>query len=284
MYEGNVSKVIKEVVNEYAPGIELEISETDDNETNVWPMMRQDPKTFIQSLLDWSSSLVGQKQASAWIVASVDEKIVIKQLHELESQNLGVFTASFSTKNNDLKDFHLVSNVFVANIQTELITHGISAVSGKYLDRQTTEEFTVISDENTSSKINTKINSKLGFNKPEGDRSTSIMAVPELNGGEIGIKYEEYIGGRARNTYINMLPNVMRIKLSVYGNYTFDDSSKLGASVITLNWRDTDETPYFLSGNWILYGFNHVMEKGKGWNTDLYCYRIDHNASAKQRP
>jgi molybdenum cofactor biosynthesis protein B len=41
-------------------------------------MMKMDPKTFIASLLEWSSSITPKK--STWVVASVDHEIRIKEM------------------------------------------------------------------------------------------------------------------------------------------------------------------------------------------------------------
>jgi hypothetical protein len=70
VFKGKVSDVIKRVINLYAPSIEQDITETDDNATNKWYMMRQDPKTFISTLLDWSPSVTKRKRIiiSVWVI------------------------------------------------------------------------------------------------------------------------------------------------------------------------------------------------------------------------
>jgi len=302
VYVGNLTKVIKQVIADYTPSnaetsITAEVSETLDDKQGRWAMMRQDPKTFIQSMLDWSASLTEKK--THWIVASVDRKIIIKQQHEFPGKHLANYGGSFQRRHNDIVDFNLVANVFTTAIQSRLVTQGISTVSGKFLDKETEQNRTEVGDENTPNKINTDIDSAKGFTKPRDKLSTSIMAIPEFSGGELGLKYEEYIDGRARNLFLSMLPMVMRTRITVRGDFRFDDSSKLGTSTIQINWDDHDGEPFFMSGRWLVYGFHHkvtrglddlsVMEMGgpalgsTGWVTDLYLYRIDHDAVAQPR-
>lgn len=284
VYEGKVSDVIKQVVREYSSGITISVSETKDHPKGAWCMMRQDPKTFIQSLLDWSCSLTNNR--TNWLVASVDNKLFIKEQYDLlsSSQLLANYHGSFMTNKNDIVDFNLISNVFMTTIQSKLTTQGISAVSGKYFDKETDKPHSEVTDENTNKKINTSIDQSLGYKKPSSDWSTSIMSIPEFNGGELGLKYDDYIDGRARNLYLSMLPMVMRCMITVPGDFRYHDSSKLGASRVSISWDDSDGEQFFLSGRWLIYGFHHRMARGNGddtsWFTDLYLYRIDYDASA----
>ncbi len=82
-FQGKVSSVIRQVVNRYAPAINLEIGETVDSEYGQWWMMRQDPKTFISSLMDWSSSVTQRK--THWLIAADGTKLVIKEQAQLPS-------------------------------------------------------------------------------------------------------------------------------------------------------------------------------------------------------
>ena len=281
-YKGNVSKVIKQVVSEFAPSISLEITETDDNKENIWYMMRQDPKTFIRSLLDWSASITPKK--THWVVASVDEKLVIKEQASLTPTDFGVYHINRNgNTGKDALEYELLADNFISPLQTKLITSGISAISGEYLDKTSdSEERKVhVKDENTQNKVNVDITPTQGFKKPDKKWATSVMAVPEHNAGDIGIPYNKYIDGRARGMYLNMLNLVMRLRMRVTGEYALDDSDKLGVSKCTLSWKDIDGEPYFLSGKWLIYGFHHVMTVS-GWATDMYLARLDHDASAKK--
>jgi len=289
VYEGRVSDVIKEVIKEYTKGgIKATVTKTEDNPKGIWPMMRQDPKTFIRSLLDWSCSFT--KKRTNWLITSKDDEIVIQEQFDMRqhAESFGTLDANFGSKPNDILKFNLVSNVFMSTIQNRLTTQGLSSVSGKYLDKETDKDKVEVRDDNTGNKINAKIDKRLGYTKSDKNWSTSIMAIPEPTGGELGKTYDEFVDGRARNIYMNMLPMVMRMMVTINGDYRFNDSSKLGVSSIKLSWKDEEDKDYFLSGKWLVYGFHHRIittlasknSKPK-WETDLYLYRIDHDANAK---
>ena len=281
-YKGNVSSVIKQVVNEYAPNIKLEVTETDDNKENIWYMMRQDPKTFIRSMLDWSAGVTPKK--THWVIASVDEKLVIKEEAELESKDYGVYHVNRNgTTGKDALHYEVLADNFISPLQTKLITSGISAISGEFLDKvsDSGEQKVFVKDENTQNKVNVNITPTQGFKKPDKKWATAVMAIPEHNAGELGVQYSKYIDGRARGLFLNMLNLVMRMKLKVTGEHMFDDSSKLGVAKCTVSWKDIDEEPYFLAGKWLIYGFHHVMTVNM-WTTDIYLARLDFDASAKK--
>lgn len=290
---GKVSDVIKAVVQEYTKpdkkGIKCEVTDTTDAEDNVWWMMKMDPKTFIASLLEWSSSLTPQK--TAWIISSVDRQINIKEQAAMpdslpaNKKDFGVFSVNTNLPGaSDIRHIEILANNVISVFQTKLITQGISAVSGEFIDKITREKKVTVSDANTQNKLNTPIGLDRGFKKPnEGTKwATSIPMVPEFSAGDLGVAYADYIDGRARTMFMDMLNMVMRVKIRIHGDARFDDSSILGASTLTLSWKDMeDETPYFLSGKWIIYGFHHIVTR-KFWWTDLYCYRIDSDALAKK--
>lgn len=287
VYKGNITSVIKEVVGEFAPGINVQVTETDDDKNGLWPMMRQDPKTFIQSMLDWSANLTPDK--THWLTTCKDMDLYIKEQSDLLSNKIhyGHFNASFdASKPNDIREFSLLTNNFLSIYQNSVVTQGISSVSGKFIDKKTDRDKVELRDENTGSKLNTKVDPDKSFSKPQCKWATSINGIPEHSAGDIGIKYEDYLGGRARQLYLNMLPMVMRLKIGLDGSPKFDDPSKIGVSTLTLNWKDLNDEDFFLSGKWIVYGFHHKvtlagMGKTPDWTTDVYIYRLDHNANAK---
>lgn len=282
VYKGNVSSVIKQVVNEFAPNISIEVSETDDNKENLWYMMRQDPKTFIRSMLDWSAGVTSKK--THWVISSVDKKLIIKEEAELQSADFGVYHVNRNgNTGKDALYYEVLADNFISPLQTKLITSGISAISGEYLDKvsDSGEQKVFVKDENTQNKVNVNITQNQGFKKPDKKWATAIMAVPEHNAGEMGIQYSKYIDGRARGMFLNMLNLVMRMRLRVTGEHMLDDSSKLGVAKCTVSWKDIDGEPYFLAGKWLIYGFHHVMTVSN-WTTDIYMARLDFDASAKK--
>jgi hypothetical protein len=284
VYTGRVSDVIKSVVNDFAPGIEIDITQTTDNQKNKWWMMRQDPHTFIRSLLDFSASLT-PKQTS-WVVASIDKKIVIKEQAALQSQDFGIYYVNRKDKGAaDALQFDMLADNFVSPLQTKLITSGISAISGEFLDKITDsqEQKVIVKDENTSEKANARsLTPKQAFAKPHKKWATSVMAVPEHSAGDVGTQYSKYIDGRARGLFMNMLNLVMRVRLRITGEPALDDSSLLGISAVTLTWQDIDGDPYFLSGRWMIYGFHHTVTRDL-WYTDLYLSRLDYDAAANKK-
>jgi hypothetical protein len=278
VYEGKVSDVIKKVCEEV--GVKVEVSDTQDNSKNVWPMMRQDPKTFIRSLLDWSASIT--KNKTHWIVASVDDKLIIKEQADLKSKDFGVYHYNMNKHTgSDILKYELMADNFVSPLQTKLITSGISAISGQFIDDKSLKDKTIVEDKNTDKKANVNITAYEGFKKPSKEWATSIKSIPEHNGGELGIKYSDYIDGRARGMFLNMLNLVMRMKITITGEPEMDDSSELGVSKCTISWKNIDGEPYFLSGKWLVYGWHHIIDCSK-WITDVYLSRIDYDASAKK--
>jgi hypothetical protein len=102
------------------------------------------------------------------------------------------------------------------------------------------------------------------------------MAIPEHNGGDVGLQYSKYIDGRARGKFLNMLRFVMRVKIRVIGERSkvLANSHNLGVSKLNIVWIDPGGKIYFVDGDWLVYGFHHVVTRA-GWHTDLYCYRLD---------
>jgi hypothetical protein len=296
-YEGSVKQVIEKILNEYFIGPngsgKMEVSDTNDNKVNSWWMMRQDPKTFISSILEWSASVTQKK--TNWIVSSsaVDgnPQIWVKEQADRKIVNFGVYILDArQPAANDIINFSFLSDNIVSLLQKQLITQGISAISGKYLDRITDNEREQVHvyDEVTSAKIKTMIDQTKGFAKPEGipgavgiphEWSTAIMAIPEHNGGDIGLQYSKYIDGRARGKFMNMLRFVMRVKIRVFGEISRElaNSHNLGVSKLKIVWVDPGGKMYFIDGEWLVYGFHHVATRS-GWHTDLYCYRLDYDA------
>lgn len=300
IYKGKVSDVIKKVLEEYykAPNGEgqVDVSTTTDSDQNIWHMNRMDPKTFIGSLLDWSSSVTEQK--TNWVVSSDGDvergqSISIKEQAKKEQVNYGVYILDTSIPSGvDSYYFEFLADNFISLFQRSLITHGISAVSERFLDRKVDQEKKMVhvTDENTSAKLKPSISADRGFTKP-GDSppspedphqwSTAIMAIPEHSAGDIGQPYDKYIDGRARYQFLNMLNLVMRIRLRVTGEPSRDlaNGHNLGVSRLKIAWMDADGNPYFLSGTWFVYGFHHIVTR-EAWHTDLYCARMDHDANA----
>lgn len=288
VYRGNVSSVIRQVVNDFAPAIvssdpiSPDITETIDNPNNVWYMMRQDPKTFIISLLDWAAGVTPKR--THWIVASVDDRLIIKEQAAIKPIDFGIYHVNRNGSGaKDVREYEMLSNNFISQMQAKLVTSGISSISGEFFDKITdhAEQEVVVTDNNTANKVNVDITSKQGFKKPDKPWATSIMSIPEHSAGDLGVPYSRYIDGRARNLFLKMLGVVMRLKIRVTGEPLLHDSSQLGVATVTIGWSDMDNEPYFLQGRWLIYGFHHIVTR-ENWWTDLYLARLDHDALAKK--
>lgn len=301
-YRGTVSSVIRQVVNEYARDIELEVSDTTDSEHNRYWMMRQDPKTFINSLLQWSSPLTQSK--TQWITGSDGMNLSIKSQGDIKPRERAYYTywEPKQPAHDSICGWDLVADNTLTLTQTRIITQGISAMTGEYHDGITDRDAQrlMVNDSNTSNKIIAAPDKKLSaskrktFTKPTGESElrgmTSVPAIPEVySGGEIGLDYRDYMSGHARRLWLNMTRHLMRCRLKIYGHGEWSSSRGLGTDTVKLLWlaaprTDGEEsTEHFMSGNWLVYGFEHDL-RPSGWFTYLHIARFDWNAEANYFP
>jgi hypothetical protein len=288
MYKGNVTSVIRQVIDDHkfggAPNLQ-KITETKDDKNNQWWIMRQDPKTFIQMLLDWSSSVTPQK--TNWVTNCKNYDMNIVEQADLPDKNFGTYKVNIenwgaATDVNSSSGFTLQSDTLLSLWQTELHTQGLSAVSGKYYDRITSKDDVIVKDENTGAKINSSCKSEESFQKPGQKWSTSLLGIPEHNAGDVGIKYGKYVDGKSRNMYISQLNLMHRICVSVRGDAKVTDPLGLDGTSCNFLWINEKGQNYWLGGKWIVYGFHHKVSR-ENWTTDLYCRRYDYNAAAQKR-
>jgi len=291
VYKGRVDQVIKQVVSQYAPEISLEIGKTTDSAENKWAMMRQDPKSFIASMMDWSSSVTMKK--TQWIIMADGYNLEIKEQGAIPSTQRAYYRYLEAKDHDSIKSWDFLSDNALSAVQTKIITQGISAVSGQYLDRITDEkeEKLFAKDSRTANKQIARTKSDQSFTKPTDEARpttagwTSVMAVPEIySSGDIGLRYDEYIDGRPRALWLNMVNALQRVKLRVIGHGIWSDCEGLGVDTIFVKWTKAESSGdsqryWWMSGNWLVYGFEHIMDKGS-WYTDLYCARSDWNSNA----
>lgn len=308
VYKGQIGGdkgVIMQVLDDYLPdsiagmNVVKGVTDTTDASSQYW-MMRQDPKTFIMSLLDWTSALTPSK--TSWIVANGEDEdniyINIKEQYTPELRTpaaidgfsgplLVRFGGRPSSPSGDVVSWEMLHDSFMVVLNTKLVTSGISVISGQYLDRvsDTREQSVFVKDDNTALKVNPTFGSDRGYSKPAVlDRGwTHIMAIPEFNAGDLGKKYGDFIDGRARQMYMDMQNMVMRIRVTITGEPRLFDATDLGRAYITLKWLGVEaDKAKFMDGNWLLYGWHHKcgpLARGT-WHTDLYLARLDFNASA----
>lgn len=288
-YKGKLSEAITQIIDRYSFGIiSANVTETTDSKENRWYMMRMDPKTWIGSIMDWASAVT--KTKTNFIIESDLYEIFIREQGLIPSRERGYYEA-FGGK-NDIRESELVIDNALSLVEAKLLTQGCSALSGLYIENVDVGEF------NTQKKQLSRIPQNEGDNyysfiKPDeniidGNATgyTRIDSIPEVyNGGEIGLDYKEYIDGRARGLYLAMVNNLLRTRIRLRGQASYFDSKGLGIDTVYIRWMDTyeDSKYYWYTGNWLLYGFNHVMERGS-WTTDLYLSRFDFDASGIKNP
>lgn len=290
-FKGRVDQVIKQVVGEYAPNINLEIGRTTDSESNKWWMMRQDPKTFISSLTDWSASITQKK--TQWMMQMDGNRLIMKEQGALPSKQRA-FYRYFAQKDLDtIQDIYLKSDNALSIVQAALVTSGSSAISGHYLDKISDNKKNKVytNDSNTQNKQIARTNDDQSFTKPEDtiDKAagwSSVTAIPEIySAGDLGIGFDEYIDGRARAMWLNMTNSLLKVKFKVLGHGEWSSTEGLGVDTVFIKWtagkRPGGEDFWWTTGNWLVYGFHHIVSL-RGWSTDLYCSRFDYDADAKK--
>jgi len=298
-YKGNISDAIRQVVNDYGRNVAgqdpvVEVTNFAGSRDMVWHMYRQDPKTFISSLLDWSVSLTDTK--TRFLIGIDGNKLSINEQGKMPTKRRGYYQ-KFSGPNTDTIISHKIfANNYVSTVDNKLLTQGAGSTNGFYLDNvnDPSENFTVVTDRTTNNKYVprvantkafTKADSTVGKNIPYAG-STAIMAIPELlSNGEIGVPYENYIDGRARNQYYKVANNGLRMVLRVFGHGEYSDTIGLGADtafVAMQNMSTTSDISYFWNtGAWIVDGFHHIMTINS-WYTDLNLLRLESNASGRK--
>lgn len=289
-YKGRVSQIIKNVTKEYAPLIKLDISETKDSSDTYWYMMRQDPKTFIMSILEWGSSVTQSK--TNWMIQSNGLNLSIKEQGKLPSKPRAYLTRQ-ANKASTILNWSYVADNTINILTSKLITQGISRVSGQYLDSITDQKHNkvVVDDDTTGNKLtadttNKQSFSKSGINKYPTVGYTNISSIPEIySAGDLGIRYDEYIDGRARSLWLGLANRAMRVKFECVGHHIWNSCEGLGSDTVFVKWTrpsgtvDGGSNLWFMTGNWLVYGFHHVVTRGL-WTTNLYCTRYDYDANS----
>jgi hypothetical protein len=305
---GGGEGVVKQVLDKYIPSsfngtsgkitIKKEVADTTDIPSSYW-MMRQDPKTFIMSLLEWSNPFT--KHKTSWLVTSgeINDEIFIKivESHVLKmgSVSLSDEKVNGGTEDRETGDliFTLGSDIvygwsmmcdhLLSTYNTKLVTSGISAVSGEYYDQisDPEEKYVYVTDKNTGQKLVPRIKVQQGYTKPEkGEKGWSyVHSIPEFGNAEPTLQYKDYISGRARQQYLDMLNLVMRMKITVRGEPRLHAADELGQTKVILNWPDLEDSKQrMMHGNWLLYGWHHKYRVESPWKTDVYLARLDWNA------
>lgn len=296
-YDGNVSQVMTQVLSDYINDEEFAdvttevVGKTQDSEYNTWWMMRQDPRTFLMSLLEWSAAV--SEKRSQWMVVSDSYSFkIVEQAAHRPSERKAVYRyrgagIEIGLGFGDIYSWELLSDHTLSLTSHKVVTNGISAVSGAYYDRisDSKEEAVFVKDSTTSNKLKAKTSKRNAPTAKNDEKHgyTSYPAMPELSGGEMGMRYDKFIDGYARNAYLNLNNALFRAKFTIMGHHIWDLNEGLGVDTIYIDWKNIDGEPYFMDGNWIVYGFKHRVSR-VGWFTDVFCARLDWDSDAKQVP
>jgi len=288
---GRMSEAIQEVLDKIG-NLQTEVALSSDSTNNKWYMMRQDPKTFISSLLEWSSGLTTTK--TNWITSVDGFRIRIKDQGSIESAQRAFYKKAADAGQSSIYGCSIVSDHSLSILQTKLITHGVSAVKGIFYDKETdTNQNRVYVKEKTTKgkKVATLTGDYQSYVGPSDQLQppyagfTSIQSIPELNSsGGLGLDYDSYIDGRARKLFLETNLKILNARFKVVGHEIWTNTFGLGNDTIYIKWTKgkTDlfpdgkapEDTYWLTGNWLVYGFHHILTRGT-WTTDLYCSRYD---------
>jgi hypothetical protein len=299
---GNVGQAIEKTLERYTAnsGLRYKVTKTRDAKTNKWYLMRQDPKTFISSLLEWSASLTPQQ--THWLI-SMDGKpdggphIAIQEQAEYESKQRGYYSYNGIGPSfiSTIKDWSIINNNALSVAEAKLVTQGVAMTSGIYFDRTTDKDqrFVYVTEQTTKNKRVARAKEWMSTSKPPSGVNagfpdigiTSIASIPEVYSAlDIGLNYNEYIDGRARSIWLNMLNSLMRMQVRVLGHGEWYHTFGLGVDTVLLNWtkEPTKSEPdpfYFAAGNWLVTGFEHHVTR-KQWYTDLMVARWDYDSDA----
>jgi hypothetical protein len=297
-YQGRIDQVIKKVVNQYAPQIEFDMKPTKDNELNRHYMMRQDAKTFIMSLLEWSAPFNNTK--THWLIGVDGFKMNISDQGSLTPVNRGYYKRYAEGTHDMIVEAHTESNNALKLASVKMYSAGASSTHGDYFDKinDPKELKTVVKDSTTDGKTIPYIDEYYSYKKPSDAPndgppkigSTYVTPIPEyFSSGDIGVDYEDYIDGRARTDYLTLLHSVVKSKIKVVGHGEFIDTRGLGVDTVFINWKKAtdehdNELNFWMFGHWTVYGFRHKLYAG-AWSTELYISRPDEDVvGTKARP
>lgn len=292
-YKGRIDQVIKKVIEEYAKPIKLSISKTSGSDQTRWWMMRQDPKTFITSLLDWSVPLTMKK--THWMIGVDNYNLSIREQADYVSQLKGYYRYFADDKADTISRAKFLLNNAFTLTSTKYLSTGLSSTTGEYLDRITDqkEQYVITKNTNTENKLMPKIGPDSGPFSPNDSPAThygisAIPSIPEIySAGDLGMQYKQYVAGFSRNLWLNLSMSAYKAMFTVSGHGAWTNTVGLGADTIFVRWVPAvnyEEPSYsgksWQNGFWIVNGFHHRVVPGS-WTTDLYCTRDCVDAVAK---
>jgi len=292
-YEGNVKEAIEQVVIDYGADVTLDFrGRTTDSKFNKWYQYRLPPMALIDSMLEWSCT-VNEKE-TRWFKYPDGKKLIIQEQARVDSLHRSTYEyrgyGGGPYGQGDIQEWEMLGDNAIQMVGDKILSGGMSAVSGVYYDQVDYEQDVGVDDVGTPNKYNPSNTVKTSYARttdspqPEGTYGVGwshVHPIPEHSAGDLGLKYDQYIDGRARRLYLGLNDLTMRCRFTVTGHYIWSGSEGLGADTINVIMLTDDNDQQFLHGNWIVYGFDHAADED-GWTTDLYCSKIDYDAFGKK--
>jgi hypothetical protein len=292
-YKGSIRQVISQVVARYGGGnLSAEVrTKTKDNEHNIWHQCRMDPKQFLMSIFDWSPAVTDK--LTQWYIYPDSEadqpKVLFVEQADMNSLKRATYLYAGRAPGEkgrvgDILEWEMLANNSLGLFGQHIVTAGVSSMSGAYYDKTTPDHGKTvrIGDDETSNKLKPKTTEKNAFTKPNPNSkpldATYVSSIPEVP--ELGLKYGDYVTGRARRVYLALQQHLHTCRVRVMGHHIWATSEGLGSDTIEIRMGTPKGLPHFLQGNWIVMGFLHTMTRDN-WYTDLFLSRLDWDAAAR---
>lgn len=292
-FEGNVSQVIRQVIQRYHPSPNITIPDTKDSKSNVWWMMRRSPRDMLSHLIHLAASLDDSR--TPWIIGVHNDDVKIGPLTTFQAREQGYYRKMDENGYGDILDWEAILNPSLGHQEMGLVTAGVTATLGQVYDQTNRPKEAIITDSNTGGKyvphqpasgtLRATIRPpKETFKKGKFGRSFVDSPPEYYSGGEINVPYLEYFDAYARTEYMRGIYKLFTMDLKIRGHGIWDDTIGLGADNVYVDWQNNfkdGKRNYFLAGNWIVYGFEqHWYENN--WLTTVQLSKMDLNATGQQ--
>ena len=292
-FEGNVSQVIRKVINRYMPDAQITIPDTNDSKNNVWWMMRRSPRDMLSHLIHLASSLDDSR--TPWVIGVHNNEVKVGPLSTFQPRELGYYRKMDENGNGDMLRWEAILNPSLGHHEMGLVTAGVTATLGQVYDQTNRPKEAIITDSNTGGKYvpyqpksgalrSTIRPEKETFKKGRFGRSFVDSPPEYYSGGEIDFPYLKYFDAYARTEYMRGVYKLFTMDLTIKGHGIWDSTIGMGADNVYVDWRNNfkdGSRSYFLAGNWLVYGFEHTWHENN-WTTKMQLSKMDLNAKGQE--
>ena len=286
VYDGSISDVIRKVVGEVAPQINLNITETTDDKDGLWYTNRMTPMAFVEQLLNIAT--VTSKSMTPWVINIDGDNITMQDEGSIEATTVGYYKIG----TNDVRDvisWDVIANGGHSNESMAIATSGIDGRLGVLYND------IIIEDSNTPNKKYPLI-ADAGFINPKTKYKEGLYgysyaeALPDLLLTNNTIPYSEYIKVNAINEYYKRLKKLNAGHIVINGHGVYDNTTVSGIGVVFIEAVTINGQRHQLHGNWIVDEYEHEItlpteddeESTDGnWVTKLFVYRFDKNSTGE---